>query len=43
MTAGTQNLLTHPWNRALAKFIVVEVAISIASGQREVLSMTVNR
>jgi hypothetical protein len=43
MTAGTQNLLTHPWNRAFEKSTVVLVAISIASGQREDLSMTVNR
>jgi hypothetical protein len=43
MTAGTQNLLTNPWNRAFAKSTVVVVAISIASGQQEVLSMTVNR
>ncbi len=43
MTAGTHNLLTHPWNRAFAKSTVVLVAISIASGQPEDLSMTVNR
>ncbi len=43
MTAGTPNLLTHPRNNAFAQSTVVVAAIGITSGQREVLSMMVNR
>ncbi len=43
MTARTPNRLTHPWNNAFAQSTVVVAAIGIASGQREVLSMMVNR
>ncbi len=41
MTAGTPNMLTHPWNNAFTQSTVVVAAIGIASGQREVLSKIV--
>ena len=41
--AGVWNLLTQPVNSAFALFTVVVIFKGIASGQREVLSMMVNR
>jgi len=43
MNAGTPNMLTQPVNSSLAQSTVVMEFKGIASGQREVLSMMVNR
>jgi hypothetical protein len=43
MTTGIPNLLTHPCNKTFAQSTAVVVAICMASGHREVLSMIVNR
>jgi hypothetical protein len=41
--SGTPNLWIHPWRRAAAQSAAVVVVSGIASGQRVVLSITVNR
>jgi hypothetical protein len=43
MIAGTPNLWIHPWRRAAAQSAAVVEASGSASGQRVVLSITVNR
>jgi hypothetical protein len=43
MVSGTPNLCTHPWRRAAAQSAAVVEASGTASGQRVVLSITVNR
>jgi hypothetical protein len=43
MIAGTPNLWIHPWRRAAAQSAAVVDASGSASGQRVVLSITVNR
>ncbi len=43
MMSGTQNLDIHPRRRAAAQSVAVVDVRGIASGQRVILSMTVNR
>jgi hypothetical protein len=43
MTVGTPNLWIHPVNRAAAQSAAAMLLRGIASGQRVVLSTTVNR
>jgi hypothetical protein len=43
MVAGTPNLETQPVKRALAQLAAVMEGSRIASGHRDVLSITVNR
>jgi hypothetical protein len=43
IVSGTPNLWIHPWRRAAAQSAAVTEVSGIASGQRVVLSMTVNR
>jgi hypothetical protein len=43
IVSGTPNLWIHPWRRAAAQSAAVTDVSGIASGQRVVLSMTVNR
>jgi hypothetical protein len=43
MMSGTPNLWIHPWRRAAAQLAAVVEESGNASGQRVVLSITVNR
>ncbi len=43
MVADTPNLGIHPANRALAQSVAVMEESGIASGHRNVLSITINR